>query len=57
MFDRLGAGQRLTVGYRGTREFIYEIGNIFLAYPHEATSESWPLPEASHAIDAAPSAH
>ncbi len=57
MFDRLGAGQRLTVGYRGTREFICEIGNIFLAHPHEATPQSWPLPEAGHANDAAPSAH
>jgi nitrogenase molybdenum-iron protein NifN len=57
MFDRLGAGQCLTVGYRGTREFVCEIGNIFLAHPHEATPQSWPLPEASHANDAAPSAH
>jgi nitrogenase molybdenum-iron protein NifN len=45
MFDRLGAGHRMTVGYRGTREFLFEIGNIFLATPHEGTPESWPLPE------------
>jgi nitrogenase molybdenum-iron protein NifN len=45
MFDRLGAGHRMTVGYRGTREFLFEIGNIFLAHPHEGTPESWPLPE------------
>lgn len=45
MFDRLGAAHRLTVGYRGTRDFLFEIGNIFLAHPHEGTPESWPLPE------------
>ncbi len=45
MFDRLGAGHRVTVGYRGTREFLFEIGNIFLAHPHEGTPASWPLPE------------
>ncbi len=45
MFDRLGAAHRVTVGYRGTREFLFEIGNIFLAHPHEGTPESWPLPE------------
>jgi len=47
MFDRLGAGHRVTVGYRGTREFLFEIGNLFLAHPHEGTPESWPLPEAT----------
>jgi nitrogenase molybdenum-iron protein NifN len=45
MFDRLGAGHRLSVGYRGTKEFLFEIGNIFLAHPHEGMPDSWPLPE------------
>jgi len=45
MFDRLGAGHRLSVGYRGTKEFLFEIGNIFLAHPHDGTPDSWPLPE------------
>jgi nitrogenase molybdenum-iron protein NifN len=57
MFDRLGAGHRLTVGYRGTREFLCEIGNVFLAHPHDGTPQSLPLPEAGHADDAAASAH
>jgi nitrogenase molybdenum-iron protein NifN len=57
MFDRLGAGQRVTVGYRGTREFLFEIGNIFLAHPHEGTPDSWPLPETRHASDATVPAH
>ncbi len=29
-FDRLGAGHRLTVGYRGTRELLFEIGNLLM---------------------------
>jgi nitrogenase molybdenum-iron protein NifN len=53
LFDRLGAGHRLMVGYRGTREFLFEIGNLFLAHPHEATPDTWPLPATVHA-DAAP---
>lgn len=57
MFDRLGAGHRVTVGYRGTREFLFEIGNIFLAHPHEGRPDSWPLPEDSHAGDTSVPAH
>lgn len=58
MFDRLGAGQRVSVGYRGTREFLFEIGNIFLAHPHEGSPDSWPLPEErSHASDPSIPAH
>ncbi|HYD31618.1 MAG TPA: nitrogenase iron-molybdenum cofactor biosynthesis protein NifN, partial [Azospirillaceae bacterium] len=30
-FDRIGAGHRVQVGYRGTRGLIFEIANIFLA--------------------------
>jgi nitrogenase molybdenum-iron protein NifN len=31
VFDRLGAAQRLSVGYRGTRDLIFDIGNLFIA--------------------------
>ena len=31
VFDRLGAGLTVNVGYRGTRSLIFEIGNLFLA--------------------------
>lgn len=57
MFDRLGAAQRVTVGYRGTREFLFEIGNIFLGNLHEATPASWRLPEAVHAVETPIAAH
>lgn len=47
MFDRLGAGHKLMVGYRGTRDIVFEVGNLFLAdlHHHEVTPQSWPLPE------------
>lgn len=45
MFDRLGAGHRVMAGYRGTREFLFDIGNMFLGHEHEATPDHWPLPE------------
>jgi len=41
IFDRLGAGQQVTVGYRGTRNLIFEVGNLFMANAHEPTPESW----------------
>ena len=46
MFDRLGAAHQLSVGYRGTRRLIFDIGNIFLASNHENHPDSWPLPVA-----------
>jgi nitrogenase molybdenum-iron protein NifN len=45
VFDRLGAGQRVSVGYRGTRDLIFEVGNLFLANIHEPTPLTWELPE------------
>jgi nitrogenase molybdenum-iron protein NifN len=47
MFDRLGAAHKLMVGYRGTREVIFEIGNLLLdqIQHHEVGPRSWPLPE------------
>ena len=41
IFDRLGAAHNLSVGYRGTRDLIFEIGNIFMANAHEATQDTW----------------
>jgi nitrogenase molybdenum-iron protein NifN len=45
-FDRLGANHKLSVGYKGTRDLIFQIGNVFLEHTHEGTPDSWPLPEA-----------
>jgi len=50
MFDRLGAAHKLSVGYRGTRDLVFEVGNIFLDNLHENDPDSWPLPpENDHA--------
>jgi nitrogenase molybdenum-iron protein NifN len=46
-FDRLGSAHKVTVGYRGTRDFIFEIGNIFLANTHDATSNTWASSQAN----------
>jgi nitrogenase molybdenum-iron protein NifN len=40
-FDRLGAAHRCMVGYRGTRDLIFEIGNVFLANEHHNTPDTW----------------
>jgi nitrogenase molybdenum-iron protein NifN len=44
VFDRLGAGQQVTVGYRGTRDLIFDVGNLFMANMHEPTPRTW-IPE------------
>ncbi len=44
IFDRLGAQHITTVGYRGTRDLIFTIGNMFMADGHEPTPETWRSP-------------
>ena len=47
IFDRLGAAARLSVGYRGTRAQIFEVGNLFIAADeHKAHA---PVGEMCHA--------
>lgn len=58
MFDRIGAAHQTLVGYRGTRDLIFEIANLFLAIDHEPTPETWVKPpESSHASSAATTTH
>src|SRR5271169_833081 len=57
MFDRLGAGHLLSVGYRGTRDLIFDIGNLIIAdreANHEPTPDTWRggMTEARAAADA-----
>ncbi|MBI1174036.1 MAG: nitrogenase iron-molybdenum cofactor biosynthesis protein NifN [Sideroxydans sp.] len=47
-FDRLGANHKLSVGYRGSRELIFQVANVFLEHDHENAPDSWPLPEENH---------
>jgi nitrogenase molybdenum-iron protein NifN len=41
MFDRLGAAHEISVGYRATRDLIFEIGNLFIASMREPDPDSW----------------
>ena len=41
MFDRLGAGHQLSVGYRGTRDLIFDIANMIIA-DHEDNRQPTP---------------
>jgi nitrogenase molybdenum-iron cofactor biosynthesis protein NifN len=40
-FDRLGAAQQCTVGYRGTMQLLFDIGNIFLEKEEKTTANKW----------------
>ncbi len=49
MFDRLGAGHQLLVGYRGTRDLIFDIANLIIAdheQNHQATPDTWRIDSA-----------
>jgi nitrogenase molybdenum-iron protein NifN len=49
IFDRLGAGQQVTVGYQGTRDLIFDVGNLLMTNAHEPTPETWiPKQQQSH---------
>ena len=57
MFDRLGAAQKRSIGYRGTRDLIFEIGNVFIASQHENHPDTWVHPEHRHAATPPLEAH
>ena len=47
MFDRIGNAHICHVGYRGTRQFVFEVGNLLMDHqPHHGPGD-WPLPAAS----------
>jgi len=44
MFDRLGAGHLMSVGYRGTRDLVFDLANLIIADRednHQPTPETW----------------
>jgi len=46
-FDRIGNAHKCYVGYRGTRNLVYEVGNQFVEMiPHHGPDD-WPLSEAA----------
>jgi nitrogenase molybdenum-iron protein NifN len=47
MFDRLGAGHKVSVGYRGSRDLIFEVANLIIGdreANHDVTPETWRNP-------------
>ncbi|MDB5655006.1 MAG: nitrogenase iron-molybdenum cofactor biosynthesis protein NifN, partial [Tardiphaga sp.] len=56
MFDRVGAGHQLSVGYRGTRDLIFTIANLVIA-DHESnrqpTPDTWRIDGAAYSDTAA----
>lgn len=57
IFDRLGAQHRSHVGYAGTRDLIYAIGNLLMERTHDARPGDWVLPESEGDGHAAAKAH
>ena len=56
-FDRIGTAHQLSVGYRGSRDLIFQLANIFMAHMHAHGPEDWPLPaEAVAAAQGQPAA-
>lgn len=41
MFDALGAGHLVSVGYKGTRDLIFAIGNLLMHRHHEPAPDDW----------------
>lgn len=50
IFDRIGNAHRLMVGYRGTRQFIFDVANLMMAHIPHAVPDTWPLPEAAQRV-------
>lgn len=60
MFDRLGAGHQLSVGYRGTRQLIFDISNLIIVDSeehHEPTPDTWRLTSSPNEMAAAAATH
>ena len=41
IFDRLGTAHQTIVGYRGTRDLIFSVGNLLMSASHEPTPQTW----------------
>jgi len=57
IFDRLGAAQRLSVGYRGTAAVLCEIGNVLMDRGHGAHAHHEQTPAREGTFDAQAAAH
>lgn len=48
LFDRIGAAHKLSVGYRGTRDLVFEVGNLLISHMPHHHPDDWVNPEAGH---------
>lgn len=39
MFDRLGAVYQRTVGYKGSRDLIFAVGNLLMEHSHDVETD------------------
>jgi len=55
IFDRLGAAHITSVGYRGARDLIFKIANVFIENMHVVRPDTWyPHPSDDHAPEHTP---
>ncbi|MFT3956377.1 MAG: nitrogenase iron-molybdenum cofactor biosynthesis protein NifN [Piscinibacter sp.] len=54
MFDRVGNAHICQVGYRGTRNLVYAVGNLMMEQIAHHGPDDWPLPAASRLAAVAP---
>jgi len=47
LFDRIGNSHICHVAYRGTRNFVYSVGNLLIEQQPHHGPDDWPLPAAS----------
>jgi nitrogenase molybdenum-iron protein NifN len=52
LFDRVGNAHICHVGYRGTRNFVYAVGNLLIEQIAHHGPQDWPLPAAAVAAAA-----
>lgn len=48
MFDRLGTAHRVSIGYKGSRDLVFELGNLFLDHLHGSAHGDTAAPSADH---------
>lgn len=54
IFDRLGTAHMQTIGYRGTRDLIFRVANLFMGQMHDHApgdfATAWPVPSSEEIV-------
>jgi nitrogenase molybdenum-iron protein NifN len=53
VYDRLGGAHRVTIGYRGTRDLIFQLANVLIDHPGPGHGAPHPMEDADAAAPAA----